>query len=167
MLEYESFSVYGFSTVYPSTWKIEFDPKSDWTKGNVAFKSPEKNSIFLSWGSLEKTKKRYSSPEEHAQDSAKAVRKNPRVTRVETVQTKEVNIHSHKAIYSLLRVAFPTPTANPFKKGREEVMEVRSIHIHCDVSERYYVIYGQIELSKSEEHEGIFKNMGESFKCHG
>lgn len=166
MSEYESFSVYGFSTVYPSTWKIEFDPKSDRKKGNVAFKSPENDNVFLSWGSLKKAKTKYTT-EEHAKDSIKAVRKNPRVSKVETVQTKELRVQSHRAIYSLVRVVSSIPSAVPFRKGVEEVLEIRSLHIHCDVSKRYYVLYGQNTLNKSMEHENIFSNMGVFFKCHG
>jgi len=166
MLEYESFSVYGFHVVYPTTWKIEFDPKSDRLKGDVAFKSPEKENIFLSWGSLEKAKKRYSSLEEHANDSIDRIKKNPRVRKVETSQTKDTRIQSHKALFSLVKVTFSTPSLLPFTKTKEEVQEVRCMHLHCETSERYYVIYGAIALSKSQEHEAIFNNMMKSFKCH-
>lgn len=166
MLEYESFCVYGFNTAYPSTWKVEFDPKSDRTMGNVAFKSPERNNIVLSWGPLERAKKKYSSVEEHAEDSIKGVRKNPSVARVEIIQKKELDIPPHKAIYSILRVVFASPSMIPFKKGKEDVLEMRSIHVHCEVSDRYYVIFGQIAPSKSEEHGEIFSKITESFKCH-
>jgi hypothetical protein len=167
MPEFESFSVYGFHTVYPATWKIEFDPKSDRSKGDVSFKSPEKEVIFLSWGSLEKALKRFSSLEEHVKDSVDRIKKNTRVKKVETVQTREMTVESHRALYSLLKVTFSTPSLVPFGKGKEEVQEVRSMHLHCDASERYYVMFEQIAPDKSQEHENIFNNMMQAFKCHG
>jgi hypothetical protein len=167
MPEYETFSVYGFHTVYPSTWKIEFNPKSDRIKGDVAFKSPEKDNIFLSWGPLELAKKRFSSLEGHVEHSVNQIRKDPRVRGVDTVKTEEFSIKSHKAIYSLLKVTFLAPSMIPLRKGREDVMEMRTMNTYCPVSGRYYVLFGQIALEKSEEHEAIFNNMVQSFRCHG
>lgn len=166
MPEFESFSAYRFHTVYPSTWKIEFDPKSDRSRGDLAFKSPDRNSIFLSWGSLEKAKKRFSSLEEHVKDSVDRVKKSPGAKRVEIVQTKEMIIESHRALYTLIKVTFSTPSIVPFVKGKDGSQEVRSMHLHCEVSERYYVLYGKIALDKSQEHQEIFDSMMDSFKCH-
>lgn len=166
MPEFESFSAYGFHMVYPSTWKIEFDPKSGRSRGDVAFKCPDGNHVFLSWGSLEKATKRFSSLEEHVKDSIDRVKNNPRAKKVEIVQTKEMVVESHRALYTLIKVTLSTPSIIPFGKGKEDVQEVRSMHLYCDVSGRFYVLFGQITLDKSSEHEEIFDSMMESFKCH-
>ncbi len=167
MPEFESFCVYGMQTVYPNTWRVEFDPKSDRAKGDVVFKSPERNNIFLSWGPLEKAQKRFSNQEGHLKYSIDRIKKNTRISGVETAQTRDFPVQSHKALVSLLKVTFSTPSIVPFKKGKGEVQEVRTMHLHCEDSGRYYVIFGQITLDKSQEHEEIFNKMIESFTCHG
>jgi hypothetical protein len=167
MLEFESLSVYGFRTVCPSTWRIEFDPKSDRSRGDVAFKSVERSNVFLSWGPLERVKKKFSSLEDHVKDSVDRVKRNPRAKRVEIVETKELMIESHRALYTLIKVSFSTPSIVPFSKGKDETQEVRSMHLHCEASGRYYVMFGQIALDKSQEYKEVFDKMMESFKCHG
>ncbi|MCK4482292.1 hypothetical protein KAU55_03635, partial [Candidatus Bathyarchaeota archaeon] len=97
MVEYECFCIYGFRTVYPITWKVGLDPKSERSEGNVTIKSPEKANIVVSWGLLEKAKKRYSSLEKHARDSIDKIKKESKIKKVELVQTKHIQINSHKA----------------------------------------------------------------------
>jgi hypothetical protein len=164
--EFESFCVYGFHTVYPNTWKVEFDPKSDRLKGDVVFKSPERDNIFLSWGSLEKAKKRFSNPEGHLKYSIDRIKKNTRVSGVDIAKKRDFEVSSHKALVSLLKVTFSSPSIVPFKKVQGEVQEIRAMHLHCEDTGRYYVIFGQVTMDKSKEHEEIFSKMIESFGCH-
>jgi len=166
MLEYESFCVYGFCTVYPVTWKVELNPKSERSEGDVAFKSPERVNIFVSWGPLEKAKKRYSSLEEHAKDSLKRIKKNSGVKEVELIQRKVIRVNSHKAIFSHVKIIIPRPSFLPFKKEKTDEREVRCMHLHCKPSERYFVIFGEITPDKSLEHGEVFKNIMKSFICH-
>jgi len=166
MLKYESFSMYGFHTVYPSTWKIEVDPKSERSEGNITFKSPQKTNIILSWGSLEKARKRYPSLEEHAQDSLNRVKMDKKVKKVELVQTKDIQINSHKAIFSHIRMVFSMPKLLPFRKTKTHEREVRSLHLYCRTSKRYFVVYGVTTSDKSLQQGRIFENIIESFICH-
>ena len=166
MSEFETFCVYNFRTVYPNTWKVEFDPKSNRTKGDVVFKSPERNNIFLSWGDVERAKKRFSDPEGHLKFSMDRIKKNTRVSKVEIVSKRDFTVLSHTALVSLLNVTFSPPNIFPFKKAKGNVEEIRAMHLHCEDSGRYYVIFGQISLEKSKEHEEIFNKMIESFRCH-
>jgi hypothetical protein len=110
MPDFESFCVYGFHTVYPNTWRVEFDPKSNRSKGDVVFKSPEKDNIFLSWGPLEKAENRFSDPEGHLKYSIDRIKKNTRVGGVEVARKNDLEIHSHKALVSLLKVTFSMPS---------------------------------------------------------
>jgi hypothetical protein len=48
----EVFAVYGFGLRIPNDWRVEFNPKGDRIKGDVAFHTPKKNRIFISWGPL-------------------------------------------------------------------------------------------------------------------
>ena len=166
MQDFETFRVYGFQTVYPNTWRVEFDAKSTRQKGDVVFKSPEKDNIFLSWGPLEKAQKRFSDAEGHLKYSIDRIKKNTRVGGVEIARKTEQDVQSHKALVSLLRVTFSMPSIVPFKKGKGEVQEVRTMHLQCENAGRYYVIFGQITMDKSQIQEEIFNNMVKSFKCH-
>jgi len=166
MSEYEFFHIYGFRTVYPVGWKIELDPKSERSEGNVTFKSPEKARIAVSWGSLEKAKEKYSSLEEHARDSVNRIKKDRKVKRVELVQTKKVKVNSHKAVFSHIRIVFSVRRLLPFGKGKTHEREVRSLHLYCRPSGRYFVVYGVTASSESVQQGRVFENIIESFVCH-
>ena len=166
MPDFETFCVYGFGTVYPNTWRVEFDPKSNRAKGDVVFKSPEKDNIFLSWGPLEKAQNRFSDTEGHLKYSIDRIKKNTRVGGVEIARKNDLDVQSHKALVSLLKVTFSMPSIIPFRKSKGEVQEVRTMHLHCENAGRYYVIFGQITTDKSQMHEEIFNKMVNSFKCH-
>lgn len=166
MSEYESFSIYGFRTVYPNTWRVELDPKSERNEGNVTFKSPEKGNIVVSWGPLGKAKKRYSSLEEHVKDSIDRIRKESKVKKAELVQTKNVQVNSHKAVFSHIRMIFSLRRLWPFGKAKTFEQEVHSLHLYCRDSKRYFVVYGVTTSDKSLQQGHIFENVIRSFVCH-
>jgi hypothetical protein len=166
MSEYDSFSIYGFSTVYPIAWKIELDPNQERSKGNVTFKSPQKANIVVNWGSLEKARKKYSSIEEHAKDSINRIKKEPKVRRVQLLQTKDIQVNSHKAIFSHVRIIFSMPNLLPFRKAKTYEQEVHSLHLYCKPSKRCFVIYGITTPNESLQQDRIFKIIIKSFRCH-
>ena len=166
MLEYEFFYIYGFCTVYPVGWKIELDPKSERSEGNVTFKSPEKAHIVVSWGPLEKAKEKYSSLKEHARDSIDRIKKDRKVKEVELVQTKNVQVNSHKAILSHISMVFSTRRLLPLGKAKTHEREVRSLHLYCKPSGRYFVVYGVTTSNKSLQQGRIFESIIKSFVCH-
>jgi len=127
MTEFEAFCVYNFRTVYPNTWRVEFDPKSTRTKGDVVFKSPERENIFLSWGDVERAKKRFSDAEGHLKYSIDRIKKNTRVSKVEIVSKKDFKVLSHSALVSLINVTFSPPSIIPFKKAKGNVEEIRAM----------------------------------------
>jgi len=166
MLKFDFFCIYGFRTVYPVGWKIELDPKSERSEGSVTFKSPEKVNIVVSWGTLEKAKGRYSSLEEHVRDSINRIKKESKVKEVELVQTKDIRVNSHKAIFSHTRIIFSTRRLLPFGKAKRHEREVRSLHHYCKPSGRYFVVYGITTTDKSLRQCRIFENIIKSFVCH-
>jgi len=166
MLEFDFFCIYGFRTVYPVGWKIELDPKSERSDGNVTFKSPEKVNIAVSWGPLEKAKEKYSSLKEHVRDSIDRIQKDRKVKKVELIQTKNVQVNSHKAIFSHTRIIFSTRRLLPFGRAKRHEREVRSLHLYCKPSGRYFVVYGVTTTDKSVRQGRIFENIMESFVCH-
>jgi len=166
MPEYEFFCIYGFRTVYPVTWKIELDPKSERSEGSVTFKSPEKANIVTSWGPLEKAEKRYSSLEEHVRDSIDRIKKESKVKKVELVQTKDIQVSSHKAIFSHIRIIFSMPKRLPFTKTKTHEQEVHSLHLYCKPSKRYFVVYGVTTSNKSLKQGRIFEKIIKFLVCH-
>jgi len=166
MSEYDFFCIYGFRTVCPVGWKIELDPKSKRSEGNVTFKSPEKVNIVASWGPLEEANERYSSLEEHVRESISRIKEDRKVKKVELVQSKDVQVNSHKAIFSHIRMGFSTRRLLPLGKAKTHEREVRSLHFYCKPSRRYFVVYGITTTDKSLRQVSIFENIIESFVCH-
>jgi hypothetical protein len=44
--------------------------------------------------------------------------------------------------------------------------EVRSLHVHCDVSSRYFVLYGPSSPEKASDLRYVIDKMSMTFVCH-
>jgi hypothetical protein len=54
----------------------------------------------------------------------------------------------------------------PFGKGKTHEREVRSLHLYCRPSGRYFVVYGVTTTDKSLQQCRIFEKIIKSFVCH-
>lgn len=160
---YERLEAYGFGVDYPSDCVIEFNPKSLRTQGDVTLKSPRGYKLFLSWGELEKVKK-LNGVEGHADFSIKRI-EGSREAKVVDVLKDSMAVNGHRA--SLRDVRLELIRRGVFFNTTRTPQIVRSSHLHCDVSGRYFVIYGPVTPDKSEEQAGVVNRMVRSFVCHG
>lgn len=165
IMKFERFAVYGFGVDYPVTWIVELDPKSKREIGNVAFKSPEKRVIIVSWGPLEKAEK-YSSSDAHAQSSLDELKKMMGSKSVELVEAENIKINFHKAAFRRIDAFVKRPHLIPFLRGRISHRRLCSLHLHCVSSKRYFIIYTNTLPEKSTDHLDIFKNVINSLNCH-
>ena len=164
MIEFESFCVYGFCISYTKSYKVKLDAKSSRNEGNVAFESTEDGSVIVSWGPLTLAKERYSSLGEHARSSIERIRIEPKAKKVELIESKKVHVNTHEAVLSHIRMLFSLRRFWPFSKRFQE--EIRSLHIHCEASQRYFVVYGMTTPDQSNLQKSIFNKIIKSFSCH-
>jgi hypothetical protein len=159
---YDRFEAYGFGVDYPSDCVIEFNPKSRRTEGDLAFKSPNGYMLYLSWGQLEKVKK-LGGVEGHADYSVQKI-KGRREAKVGDVRKDTVDANGHRSAFREVNVEMVRRgiLSNPIKSPQQ----VRSLHIHCDVSGRYFVIYGPVGPEKSREQGETVSRMVKSLVCH-
>jgi hypothetical protein len=162
--KYELLSVYGFSASYPDTARLEFNPKSRREKGDLAFHTNGGFKIFLSWGSLADAKKRYATAAEQAADSIKRSLKGSSAKLDGTPETRSMKILGHDAAYSHARMLVES-RGFPFGGGRM-IRDTYAMHLHCDKSARYYVVYGFGRESESEELRRSIEPIMSSLKCH-
>ena len=160
---FETFSMYGFTIDYPEGSRVEFNSKSRREAGDVVFRLPEDISIYLSWGELEKVSKRFGSPEEHANYSLNVMEKGKKVQNFERVSRDTLPLHNHKS--SVNKVRFDEKTLNLFTRGKSTPREAYSLHVHCDKTKRYFVLYTMTPADKTEFNK-IVESMNESFRCH-
>jgi hypothetical protein len=163
-LKYDRFSVYGFAIDYPSTYAINFN-KAEHDKGEISFLSPKGDKVAMSWGKLEKMQKRYGSVEEEAQEGVRRLKKSKDISNFEIVEHKITRINNHDSVFDHVsfthhRIVFPLVTR------RAEEFQVRSLHLQCEQSSRFFVVYGMVDSNRSSELGSIFQNMIESFACH-
>lgn len=159
---YERLEAYGFGVDYPSGCVIEFNPKSTRSHGDVALKSPNGYKLFLSWGELEKVRK-LKGVEGHADYSLERIKGN-RDTKVTDVRKEKITVNGHSA--SFRDVSLEMIRRGIFFNTTKTPQRVRSMHLHCDVSSRYFVIYGPTTPDRSEEQYDALSRMVESFVCH-
>jgi hypothetical protein len=155
--------MYGFTIDYPERCRVEFNSKNRREAGDIVFRLPDNNRIFLSWGELEKVSKRFGSPEEHANYSIDAMEKGKNVRNFERVSRDSIRIHNHTS--SVNKVRFDEKTLSLFARGKDIPREAYSLHVHCDKSNRYFVLYTMARANEVE-FERIMESMRESFKCH-
>jgi hypothetical protein len=143
---------------------VKLDARSRRNEGNVVFESADDGRVVVRWSPLAAAKERYSCLEEHVKDSVDRIRRRPKTKKVELIETRKLRMNSHKAISSHIRMFFSLRRFWPFGKTFQE--EVRSLHIYCKDSGRYFVVYGMTTSDRSAHQNRIFSNIIESFVCH-
>lgn len=161
----ERFSLYAISIDYPDTSRVEFNSKGRREMGDVAFHLPENIRVFLSWGELEKVSKRFNSVEEHAKYSVDMMKKGKNVANFEQVSSDSLTVNTHKA--TLTRVKFDEMVSPiPFAAKKPISRTTYSLHVHCDTSNRYFVLYTMSPTDTRTKYDELLKTMSDSFRCH-
>lgn len=162
--DFEQFSVYGFSIEYPKDLRIEFNPKSRRGEGDVVFHFPDRAKIFLSWGDLEKASKKFQTVDEHADHSLKRIKTAGNVKGFEPISHDSFKVQSHSGIYN--KAKFEEVAVGFFSGKRKNPREAHSVHVHCQETGRYFVIYSLLPMEGTFNYPKIFSVMAKSLHCH-
>jgi len=162
--EYEALAMYGFSASYPNNARLELNPKTRREKGDIVLHLEEGLKVFLSWGSLEDARKRYATAAAQASASIEHSVKSTRAKLDGTPETKNLKIQGHDATYTHARM-FVERGGFPFG-SRRVTQESHSMHLQCDDSGRYYVVYAFGRPETSEQVGKIIEPIMLSLKCH-
>jgi hypothetical protein len=161
---FETFNVYKFAIDYPNVCRVEFNPKSRRESGDLVFHFPDKEKVFITWGQLEEAQKRFHTIEEHAEHGIKTVSKTSSIKGTERIKKDMIEVNSHKALYNHVRLNQASPGL--FAGGKTTPHDLCSVHIHCDRSSRYFVIYALLSANAPKDFDELMKIMVESFNCH-
>ena len=158
----DTLRIYGFSFDFPITNRLEFDPKFSREEGSLAIKSPSKMVVFLSWGDLRKIIKKLPTPKEHSRFSMeRAVRASRGPLTI--IEEKETIVNGHPGAYNHFKVEAP----GILPGGRRRNQEMESLHLHCENSSRYYVIYTSLAPgTKDPDRDGTLWTVIGTFRCH-
>ncbi len=159
----ERFAVYGFHLDIPDDWRVEFNPKSNRSEGDVAFHSPKNNILFVSWGKLEDAKKRYASLEAHRDDTVKRIRKSPNITDAKLSKSERVVVSGHDGLRSEVTVQ----QTRGIIGRRQLAHDVMSVHFYCEETGRFYVVHWDITVA--DEYPDAAKTLSSlvaSVACH-
>jgi len=91
------FSVYNFSIGYPRECRVEFNPKSRREAGDIIFHFPDREKVLLSWGDLEKAKKKFETAEKQAEHSLQVIKNSRNVKKAERLWTDILSLNKHRA----------------------------------------------------------------------
>jgi hypothetical protein len=163
--KYELVAMYGFSANCPNNARLELNPKTRRNKGDIVFHLEEGIKVFLSWGSLEDARKRYATAAAQASASIERSVKSTRAKLDGTPETKNLKIQGHDATYTHARM-FVERGGFPFG-SRRVTQDSHSLHLQCDESGRYYVVYAFARPEISEHVGKIMEPIMLSLKCHG
>lgn len=158
----DTLRIYGFTFQFPQTAKLEFNPKFNREEGDVAVKSPDKANVFVSWGDLDKVVKKAPTIQDHAKFSLDRVKKSVQ-GKMSTVESKDITVCGHDAVFNHVRIE--VPRRGLFGKG--PLQDVRSVHLHCDTTRRFFVIYATATEANEEVQRATMDEIVESFQCHG
>jgi hypothetical protein len=162
--KYELLAIYGFSANCPNNARLELNPKTRREKGDVVFHLEDGIKVFLSWGSLEDARKRYATAAAQASASIERSVKSTRAKLDGTPETKNLKIQGHDATYTHARM-FVERGGFPFG-SRRVTQDSHSMHLQCDESGRYYVVYAFARPETSEQVGKIIEPIMLSLKCH-
>jgi hypothetical protein len=163
-MSFDTFAIYEFAISYPDTWTIELNPRSEKMRGDVAFKSEQKDAIFVSWRPLDEAFKKFNSLKRLADDWLKTtiaqMAKN-----VQTLEYKEILMNDHEAYFAHVK---RTIEQQFLLKTHQIEQELMASHLFCKETNRYFIIYvltpiqQRIQINLFE----IFHYMIHSFRCH-
>jgi hypothetical protein len=159
--EMDSLKIYGFSFDFPKDRKLEFNPKFKRTDGDVAVKAPDKAVVFVSWGELERVIKKAPTIEDHAKFSLDRVKKSVQ-GKMTSVDHRQVDVNGHSAVYNHVKIL--VPRRGLLGKGTEQ--EITSVHVHCEKTGRYYVIYATSNAETAAEQTRTLQGIIETLRCH-
>jgi len=162
--EFEQFAIYGFSFDYPRECRVEFNPKSRREAGDIVFHFPDRTKIYVSWGDLERATKKFQSVNEQADHSINALKKSGSVRNLERVRQDSISMHTHQASFNHVKLEEVGMGFFPSKRGTPR--DAFSVHMHCEPSTRYFVIYGIFSGELTRRYEETLKSMATSMKCH-
>lgn len=159
----EKFALYGFEVEIPSDWRVEVNPKSARSKGDVVFQTEKGNRFFVSWGPLEDATKRFKTLEELRENSFDQVRKGSDVKYVNVSDLNEIEICGHRALTARLRAE----VRGGMMSRRSAVRNILSAHFHCPDLSRYYVVYSmERDTDEYEDMTKVFDSFAKSIVCH-
>ena len=162
-IETEVFSVYGFGLRIPNDWRVEFNPKGDRIKGDVAFHTPKKNRIFISWGPLEEANKRFKTVEEQRDWGVKQMEKSRGIKEVTISESKPINVCGHRALLSRIIAT----EGGGFLSPKQSDRVVNSMYLYCPNSSRYYVLYAVLNCPEEyPDFSKLFDTVAQSMVCH-
>jgi hypothetical protein len=156
--------MYGFAIDYPEECRVDFNSKNRRESGDVVFRFPEDTKIFLTWGDLEKVSKRFASSEEHASYSLDAMKKGKNVKNFQSVSRDTISVRNHTS--SVNKVSFDEKALSFLPGSKDIPREAYSLHVYCDKSNRYFVLYTMAPANDQRGFDKIMESMTESFKCH-
>jgi TRAP-type mannitol/chloroaromatic compound transport system substrate-binding protein len=120
--------------------------------------------MFVSWGKLDVAQKKFATLEEQAEKSLKAASKSAQTKTMERVKQDSMKINSHKAVYNHVRME---ETPKGFFSSKQKILrDVLSIHLHCEPTSRYFVIYAMPTRNAPEDFGDLFLDMAHTFECH-
>jgi len=153
-----------FSMDYPEVCRIEFNPKSVKQRGDVVFHFPDREKLFVSWGQLDIAQKKFATLEEQAEKSLKAASKGTQTKNMERIKQDSIKVNSHKAVYNHVRMQ---EMQRGFFPSKQKMMrDVLSIHLHCEPTSRYFVLYAMPTRNAPEDFGDLFLDMAHTFECH-
>lgn len=157
----DTLRIYGFMFQFPANAKLEFNPKFKRDDGDVAIKSPERANVFVSWGDLTKVIKKAPTIQDHAKFSLDRVKKSVQ-GKMTIVETKDITVCGHDAVFNHVKIE--VPRRGLFGKG--QMQEVTSVHLHCDKTNRFFVIYANATEATAQIQRQTMDGVVESLKCH-
>ncbi len=159
----ERFALYGLEIEIRDNFRIEVNPKSNRNKGDVAFHSPRGNRFFVSWGNLDEATKRFKTLEQHRDSNIRRIKKGQDVREVKVGDSYDAHVLGHRALFTRV-----TAEVKQGMFGRATyTREMWSMHLYCQESGRYYVVYCLLrDPSEYEDYGQIFGAMAKSLICH-
>jgi len=162
--EFERLTLYGFSLMYPKDWVVSIDEKSSRKSGFLRIRVGTEAMINVVWGPLEKMKEKLPSPKDHAEYALKRIKREGDVTDVELLSVERADTDLHEAYIAHSKV---TRIFGAFLMYKYIEQEMLSLHVYCEESGRFFVVYGITGPTLFPEYEETIRKILLSFRCHG
>ncbi len=162
MTDFERFEVYGIGVYYPKGWSVDVK-KLKRDNGEVIFKSAEGPYLTVIWGPLNKVLKKHSNLDNYVEYMIQGLTKSRRIRKFEVLSREVAEINGHRAFITHMRmlVRYGGLLIKTFLG-----QDVWTMHLFCDDTRRFVVVYDIGGMGFEQENEKRFKKALENFTCH-
>jgi len=153
------FAIYDFEMTLPNDFRVTVDKKSGYESGYINLASPAGAALNFVWENLDKHKSQFASVDAFVENSFNIMKKNKNVKEFNSKKDFLKSEMEHEYLPHEFSYTFKQPLSKGVSK------KIIGLAMYDNHSNRFAIVYAQLNLDNAPKDEGSIKQMINSFEC--